>query len=334
MRNQLRWTTTILWALALPGIAQAHCTGDCSDDGTVAINEVISCVNIGLGLQQLSQCDVCDTNEDGSVTINEIITSVNIGLGLLPCEVDEATPTAAPTRTPTPGQPSGDSASVEKFITGFIGSFSDLTDVASPQGQGGGSGFNPFPITSPCQIDGTQTFNCVAAAGGNEIEIQFDECLSRSGNLSTELEAIIVLNTAGNCLTNLFPPNSTYNMSFDGRVTETNLSTGAIFTADNDVIITFSVQSNGTVRMSLMGAGTASCIPGTSTFSTTEELVIPMNSDCPTSGRLRVEIAGEGAHEVIYSNSGVQIDLGADGSIDRQFNSCTDPSLEQCGAVL
>ena len=56
MKNQLRWITVTLWALALPGIALAHCTGDCNDDGTVAINEVITCVNIGLGLQDLSQC--------------------------------------------------------------------------------------------------------------------------------------------------------------------------------------------------------------------------------------------------------------------------------------
>ena len=121
----------------------------------------------------------------------------------------------------------------------------------------------------------------------------------------------MVVNTPGQCLGNPFPPNSSYDMSFDGTVTETNRSSGATFSSTSDTDINFSIQSNGTVRMSLMGTGTASCIDGSATFNTTEDLVIPPNSECPASGRLRVEIAGEGAHEVIYSGSGVQIDLGA-----------------------
>ena len=69
--------------LAQPGQVDAQeCTGDCNGDGTVAINEVISCVNIGLELLPLENCTACDASGDGTVTINEIITSVNIGLGL------------------------------------------------------------------------------------------------------------------------------------------------------------------------------------------------------------------------------------------------------------
>lgn len=87
--------------------AQAQCVGDCNDDGTVAINEVITCVNIGLELLPLTQCSACDGNGDGMVTINEIITSVNIGLGLLPCGGE--TPTVGPNPTPTSTRPpSGD----------------------------------------------------------------------------------------------------------------------------------------------------------------------------------------------------------------------------------
>ena len=62
--------------LAQPGQvdAQETCTGDCNGDGTVAINEVITCVNIGLELLPLENCSACDANDDGIVTINEIIT--------------------------------------------------------------------------------------------------------------------------------------------------------------------------------------------------------------------------------------------------------------------
>ena len=59
--------------------------GDCNGDGEISINEVISCVNIGLGLANLDTCSACDSNGDGEVTINEVITSVNIGIGLLTC---------------------------------------------------------------------------------------------------------------------------------------------------------------------------------------------------------------------------------------------------------
>jgi cysteine-rich repeat protein len=93
--------------LALPRDGRAQpCVGDCDGDGTVAINEVITCVNIGLELLPLANCTACDGNGDGAVAINEIITSVNIGLGLLPCG-GGVTPTIGPptpTHTPVPGE--------------------------------------------------------------------------------------------------------------------------------------------------------------------------------------------------------------------------------------
>ena len=68
----------LLWSSA--GIAQ-DCAGDCNRDNTVAINELITCVNIGLGSSPVSSCESCDVNGDGTVAINELITSVNNALG-------------------------------------------------------------------------------------------------------------------------------------------------------------------------------------------------------------------------------------------------------------
>jgi len=55
--------------------ATPSCPGDCSGDGTVAINELISCVNIALG-GDLSGCPACDVSGDGNVAINELIAAV------------------------------------------------------------------------------------------------------------------------------------------------------------------------------------------------------------------------------------------------------------------
>ncbi len=67
----------------VPRAAQAAllpCVGDCNGDGEVAINEIITCVNIALGSAQLSTCTSCDANGDGQVEINELILAVNSAL--------------------------------------------------------------------------------------------------------------------------------------------------------------------------------------------------------------------------------------------------------------
>jgi hypothetical protein len=67
--------------LAVP-TAPATCPGDCSGDGTVAINELITGVNIALGSATLDACPPFgDCNGDGSVAINELIAAVNAALG-------------------------------------------------------------------------------------------------------------------------------------------------------------------------------------------------------------------------------------------------------------
>ncbi|MBX3027441.1 hypothetical protein KF840_21290 [bacterium] len=57
------------------------CVGDCNGDGMVAINELITGVNIALGATPLSACPSFDVNGDNMVGINELITAVNNALG-------------------------------------------------------------------------------------------------------------------------------------------------------------------------------------------------------------------------------------------------------------
>ena len=60
--------------------AAPACAGDCSGDGSVAINELIAGVNIALGNSPVSSCPAFDRNGDGTVAINELIAAVNAAL--------------------------------------------------------------------------------------------------------------------------------------------------------------------------------------------------------------------------------------------------------------
>jgi len=73
-------TLTTTGPVATPTAGPGGCVGDCSGDGTVAINELISGVNIALGNNELSTCPAFDANQDGMVGINELIQAVNNAL--------------------------------------------------------------------------------------------------------------------------------------------------------------------------------------------------------------------------------------------------------------
>jgi hypothetical protein len=56
------------------------CAGDCNDDGTVTVDEILTMVNIALGNTPVTACDVGDANHDGQVAVDEILTAVNNAL--------------------------------------------------------------------------------------------------------------------------------------------------------------------------------------------------------------------------------------------------------------
>ena len=57
--------------------SEVTCTGDCDESGAVAINELISGVNITLGNRPLEICMAFDNDQSGTVTISELIQAVN-----------------------------------------------------------------------------------------------------------------------------------------------------------------------------------------------------------------------------------------------------------------
>ncbi|HSQ00703.1 MAG TPA: ethylbenzene dehydrogenase-related protein [Candidatus Dormibacteraeota bacterium] len=68
----------LLWSA--PCMAQSACVGDCDGNGTVAINELITGVNIALGSATVDTCADFDTNDSGTVTIEELIAGVSNAL--------------------------------------------------------------------------------------------------------------------------------------------------------------------------------------------------------------------------------------------------------------
>ena len=75
------WVVASCLFAASSASAGSVCVGDCNGDNTVAINELITGVNIALGAAPLSQCPSFDPNGDNMVGINELITAVNNALG-------------------------------------------------------------------------------------------------------------------------------------------------------------------------------------------------------------------------------------------------------------
>lgn len=70
--------------LAWPGVASAQlCVADCTGDGEVMVDELVSCIGIALGALPVESCRACDANVDGAVQVDELVTSVGIGLGAL-----------------------------------------------------------------------------------------------------------------------------------------------------------------------------------------------------------------------------------------------------------
>jgi hypothetical protein len=66
------------------GTTVIGCTGDCNGDNMVAINELITGVNIALGSAEVSTCPSFDVSGDGEVAINELIAGVNNALNGCP----------------------------------------------------------------------------------------------------------------------------------------------------------------------------------------------------------------------------------------------------------
>ena len=60
--------------------AAEACGGDCNLNGLVAVNELVTGVNISLDPAQLAACKAMDTNNSLEVEVNELVAGVNHSL--------------------------------------------------------------------------------------------------------------------------------------------------------------------------------------------------------------------------------------------------------------
>jgi hypothetical protein len=59
---------------------RAECAGDCDGSGVLAIDELVTLVNLALGSGPLSSCLIGDANHDGQIAINELVLAVGAAL--------------------------------------------------------------------------------------------------------------------------------------------------------------------------------------------------------------------------------------------------------------
>jgi glucan 1,3-beta-glucosidase len=77
------------WMAAVRPACAATCAGDCGGDGRVSVEEVVTAVNIGLGILGLDACRSADTDGDQRVEIAELVTAVGHGLRGCPSPFEE-----------------------------------------------------------------------------------------------------------------------------------------------------------------------------------------------------------------------------------------------------
>ncbi|MCK6556938.1 immune inhibitor A [Candidatus Binatia bacterium] len=103
----------ILLATAPPAAAQ-ECTGDCGNDHTVTIEEVVTMVNIALGTKDIEICPLGDVDGNGEVTIDEIVKAVALTLSSMGFEA-RGTCTVPGTTASAPEKPCADGTVVRVY---------------------------------------------------------------------------------------------------------------------------------------------------------------------------------------------------------------------------
>lgn len=91
--------------LLLPATVVAQiCEGDCANDGSVTVDEIVTGVNVALGGAPLSQCNPFDRDASGGVTVDELVVAINNALGGCPAAPAQSLRGVAATGAPIVGQ--------------------------------------------------------------------------------------------------------------------------------------------------------------------------------------------------------------------------------------
>lgn len=156
-----------------PGEA-VGCPCDCSGDGTVAVNELITAVGIALGAAPLAGCGAADANDDAAVSIAELIAGVNAALASCPADPD-ALPAAALALVRAAAQMH---ALVEPVAMGFSGA------VYGP---------------GECEGGGEIDVACEASGGAARVTVSGMPCVERTAEGLHRHTGTVVAISEGQC---------------------------------------------------------------------------------------------------------------------------------------
>lgn len=280
------------------GAAQLPCVGDCNDNYVVAINELITCVNIALGNSPVDTCPSCDTSSNGVVAINELIQAVNAALN--GCErVATPTPTpetGTPTATSTPDvdieNVAGAAAAVANAVAGIpnlIGAIfagvSAVQSAASTSGiPGGGAG-----DVDPCELGGTVT----EVSGLPNLTLVLDACrVARPGG------SVLFDGTLNVSITNIFALSGT--ATFDAAIT--------FFDDAQQVLTETTADLTSNVVLAVQGAPGGVCTFDVPVLNEVRLSRLDLND---LMGTLNTVVSGEGTSAVTWMGTNVSIAIDA-----------------------
>lgn len=119
--------TLFVLTLSIPAVGFAQlCDGDCGNDGTVTVDEIVTGVNLALGSAALSRCNPLDRDTSGEVTVDELIVAINNALAGCPAPPVQSLRGVAATGEPIVGRVcavAGNGNEVGCSLTAADGSF-------------------------------------------------------------------------------------------------------------------------------------------------------------------------------------------------------------------
>jgi hypothetical protein len=102
-KSTIALATMLALSMAVPLRSSGQiCSGDCNQNGTVTVDEIVLLVNAALGVASVSVCTRGDASSDDEITIDEIVSAVNAALR--GCAGPTLTATLTPP-LPTPAAP-------------------------------------------------------------------------------------------------------------------------------------------------------------------------------------------------------------------------------------
>lgn len=285
-----------------------------------------------LGLT-LAACDDNHHNNGGSTNsptptkTSAPATSTPAG-GATATRTNTPPPGATATATATPRQSSSENlAKAEAVIASVLPQVLNLTSFGSFAGGTTRSArVGGFPV--PCPSGGTLSFECNASGGGSKTTIDFNDCHVSGGGASTLIDGTFSQTVPVACF-QAPPANGTISIAFEGHIEATSPVLNEPVSVDFDMEMTLSKDGSNNTRLDFSGTFDDTCV-GEVELETKETLVIPPAGDCPTAGRIQVTFSGGRVETIHTSGGGVQIDDGADGSVDKTFSSCRAASAAAC----